>query len=89
MCIYIYIYTLNNRFLGNLFFKPLDKLLEGEFPKSCDTFLALCRGGRWEFHTWIPSSLLQHYPNLQKYTANKETPKKKRLLLQFAEPWCY
>lgn len=77
MCIYIYIYTLNNRFLGNLFFKPLDKLLGGDFPKSCETFLVLCWGGRWEFHVWIPPSLLQHYPNLQNCTANKETPKKR------------
>lgn len=76
MCIYIYIYTLNNRFLGNLFFKPLDKLLGGDFPKSCETFLVLCWGGRWEFHVWIPPSLLQHYPNLQNCTANQETPKK-------------
>lgn len=45
-CVYMYthIHTLNNRFLVSLFFKPLDKLLMGDFqsgasPRRCKTFL--------------------------------------------------
>lgn len=45
-CVYIYthMHTLNNMFLVSLFFKPLDKLLMGDFqsgasPRSCKTFL--------------------------------------------------
>lgn len=94
MSAYVYIYThmhtLNNRFLVSLFFKPLDKLLVGDFqsgtsPRSRETFLqTLCIGCSTVLLPWWKGTntvcrllLLQHYPNLQNCTANKQTSKKK------------
>lgn len=59
-CVYIYthMHTLNNRFLISSFFKPLDKLLVGDFqsgasPRSHETFLpTFCVEGTTALLLW-------------------------------------